>query len=78
MWHIQGVPKKTHVLGILDITPLWKWLGTKVGSVLKNSDNSLSDRHKKGMQSDARSSCRFKPNDFNTVEEKELSSHHSW
>ena len=36
---------------------------------------------KKGMQSyktDARGSCRFKPNDFNTVEEKELSSHHSW
>ena len=42
---IQGVPKKTHVLGILDITPLWKWLGTKVGCVLKNSGNSLSDRH---------------------------------
>ena len=33
--YIQGVPKKTHVLGILDITPLWKWLGTKVGCVLK-------------------------------------------
>ena len=43
---IQGVPKKTHVLGILDITPLWKWLGTKVGWVLKNSGNFLSDRHK--------------------------------
>ena len=43
--YIQGVPKKTHVLGILDITPLWKWLGTKVGCVLKNSGNSLSDRH---------------------------------
>ena len=43
--NIQGVPKKTHVLGILDITPLWKWLGTKVGCVLKNSGNSLSDRH---------------------------------
>ena len=42
---IQGVPKKTHVLGILVITPLWNWLGTKVGCVLKNSGNSLFDRH---------------------------------
>ena len=28
--YVQGVPKKTHVLGIWDITPLWKGLGTKV------------------------------------------------
>ena len=42
---IQGVPKKTHVLGFLFITPLWKGLGTKVGCVLKNSGNFLSDRH---------------------------------
>ena len=35
----------------------------------------------KGMQrnkTDARGSCRFKPDGFNTVEEKELSCHHSW
>ena len=43
--NIQGVPKKTHVLGFLFITPLWKGLGTKVGCVLKNSGNSQSDRH---------------------------------
>ena len=27
--YIQGVPE-THVLGTLEITPLWTWLGTKV------------------------------------------------
>ena len=43
--NIQGVPKKTHVLDFLFITPLWKGLGTKVGCVLKNSGNFLSDRH---------------------------------
>ena len=32
----------TYILGILDKTPLWKWLGTKVGCVLKNS---LFERH---------------------------------
>ena len=39
--YIQGVPKKTHVLGFLFITPTWKGLGTKVGCVLKNSGNFL-------------------------------------
>ena len=38
--------QKTHVICIFDIIPLWKWLGTKVGCVLKSSGNSLSDRHK--------------------------------
>ena len=42
---IQGVPKKTHDSGFLAITLLWKGLGRKVGCVLKNSGNSLSDRH---------------------------------
>ena len=31
--------------GFLAITPLWKGLEIKVGGVLKNSGNSLSDRH---------------------------------
>ena len=42
---IQGVPKKTHDSSFLAITLLWKGLGRKVGCVLKNSGNSLSDRH---------------------------------
>ena len=42
---VQGVPKKTHDSGFLAITLLWKGLGRKVGCVLKNSGNSLSDRH---------------------------------
>ena len=40
-----GCPKKTHVLGFMFITPIWKGLGTKVGCVLKNSGNFLFDRH---------------------------------
>ena len=43
--NIQGVPKKTHDIGFLAITLLWKGLGRKEGCVLKNSGNSLSDRH---------------------------------
>ena len=40
-----GRPKKNAPsFGFLDITPLWKGLGLNVGSVLKNSGNSLSDR----------------------------------
>ena len=42
--YLQGVPKKTHDSGFLAITPLWKGLGRKVGCVLKNSGNSLSER----------------------------------
>ena len=36
--------KNAPSFGFLDITPLWKGLGSNVGSVLKNSGNSLSDR----------------------------------
>ena len=53
--NVLGVPKKTHILGILDISPLWKWPGTKVGCVLKKSGNSLSDRHKNCSNSHIRS-----------------------
>ena len=42
---IQGVPKKTLFLGLLAITPLRKGQEIKVRVVLKNSGNSLSDRH---------------------------------
>ena len=42
---VQGVPKKTHDSGFLAITQLWKGLGRRVGGVLKNSGNSLSDKH---------------------------------
>ena len=41
-----GCPKKTQFSGILAITPLWKGLELKVGSVSKTSGNSLCDRHK--------------------------------
>ena len=46
---IQGVPKKRSFVFFFAITPLWilwKGLEIKVGGVLKNSGNSLSDRHK--------------------------------
>ena len=36
--------KRTHYSSFLAITTLWKGLGRKVGCVLKNSGNSLSDR----------------------------------
>ena len=60
----------------------WPWLVLmfKIFGVCKFVLHSR-ELIEKGMQSyktDARGSCRFKPNDFNTVEEKELSSHHSW
>ena len=42
---IQGVPKKRSFVFFFAITPLWKGLEIKVGGVLKNSGNSLSDRH---------------------------------
>ena len=44
--NIQGVPKKKQFSGILAITPLWKGLELKVGSVSKTSGNSLCIRHK--------------------------------
>ena len=37
--YIQGVPKKTHDLVFLAITPLWKGLEIKVGWFFKNSGN---------------------------------------
>ena len=41
-----GCPKKNALLCFfLAITPLWKGLEIKEGGVLKNSGNSLSDRH---------------------------------
>ena len=40
-----GCPKKTLFLGLLAITPLWKGQEIKVRVFLKNSGNSLSDRH---------------------------------
>ena len=42
---VQGVPKKTLFLGLLAIIPLWKGQEIKVRVFLKNSGNSLSDRH---------------------------------
>ena len=39
------VSQKNALLCFLAITPLWKGLEIKVGGVLKNSENSLSDRH---------------------------------
>ena len=42
---LQGVPKKTLFCGFMAITPRWKGLEIIVGSVSKNSGNSLSDRH---------------------------------
>ena len=41
--YIQGVPKKTHVLGILDITPIWKWLGSKLGRPSKKKNYEILD-----------------------------------
>ena len=46
MYVCTGCPKKTQLSGILAITPLWKGLELKVGSVSKTSGNSLCDRHK--------------------------------
>ena len=43
--NIQGVPKKTHDLVFLAITPLWKGLGRKLGGVSKTSGNSLCGGH---------------------------------
>ena len=40
-----GCPKKTPIHGFLDITPLWKGLGTKEGCVLKKSGNFLYDTY---------------------------------
>ena len=43
--NVQGVPKKTLFCVFLAITLLWKGSEIKVGGVLKNSGNSLSDKH---------------------------------
>ena len=43
---IQAVPKKTGILGKMPITGLWRGLEIKIGWVLKNSGNFLSNEHK--------------------------------
>ena len=43
---VQGVPKKTGILGKMPITGLERGLEIKVGWVLKNSGNFKSNEHR--------------------------------
>ena len=44
--YLQGVPKKTVILGKMPITGLGRGLGIKVGYVLINSGNFQSNEHR--------------------------------